>query len=126
MATHCMIGIEEESNGKITASYCHYDGDIKGVGATLLQHYNTPELARKVATGGYLSSLLPDYNESRKKAVHNECAEIHHGLTSFIQDMKYADVKYVYIFRKGVWYTGIVDGCFDRRCLNGFSELESK
>ena len=76
MGTRSMIGILKEDTGMIEASYCHYDGYLEGVGSTLLDNYNTDETANKVATGGYLSFLTPDYEASKEDAVNDDPAEL--------------------------------------------------
>ena len=50
-ATRSMIGIEEP-NGKITATYCHYDGYPEGVGKMLKKFYKNPSVIKKLVTLG--------------------------------------------------------------------------
>lgn len=56
MATRSTIAIEHE-DGTISQVYCHWDGYLEGVGATLLKHYNTREAVQKLISGGAISSL---------------------------------------------------------------------
>ena len=50
-ATRSMIGIQEP-NGKITATYCHYDGYPEGVGKMLKKFYKNPSVIKKLVTLG--------------------------------------------------------------------------
>ena len=50
-ATRSMIGIEEP-NGKITATYCHYDGYPEGVGKMLKKFYKNPSVIKELVTLG--------------------------------------------------------------------------
>lgn len=57
MATRSTIAKKNE-DGTITQIYCHWDGYIKGgVGQTLVEKYNTPELIDQLLALGSLSSL---------------------------------------------------------------------
>ena len=54
MSTNSAIGVV--INGKIKAVYAHWDGDVNGVGKTLVEHYNQEKTEQLVALG-YLSVL---------------------------------------------------------------------
>lgn len=56
MATRSTIAIEN-LDGTVSQVYCHWDGYLEGVGATLLKHYNTREAVQKLISGGAISSL---------------------------------------------------------------------
>ena len=57
MATRSTIAKRNE-DGSITQIYCHWDGYVLGgVGETLFNHYNTPELVDQLIALGDLSSL---------------------------------------------------------------------
>lgn len=56
MSTRSVIAFEQ-TDGKVTAVYCHWDGYPEGVGRTLLESFvNVEEIARLVSLGS-LSSL---------------------------------------------------------------------
>ena len=74
MGTRSIIGTLND-NGTVTASYCHYDGYLEGVGSTLLDSYNSDAEANMVAKGGYLSSLSDSYSESKESAVNDDQAD---------------------------------------------------
>ena len=56
MATRSTIAVMHE-DGTISQVYCHYDGYVQGVGKTLVEHYNTSELAEKLVSHGSISAL---------------------------------------------------------------------
>ena len=56
MGTHSTISIKREI-GTIISIYCHWDGHLEGVGATLLTYYNTPEVIEHLISLGSVSSL---------------------------------------------------------------------
>ena len=49
MSTHCLIGVTHGDNFKVI--YCHFDGYLSGVGATLHAHYDSPKANHLVALG---------------------------------------------------------------------------
>ena len=71
MSTNSMVGFVRK-DGSVVASYVHYDGYETGVGETLLENYNSSELAEEVASAGYFSSLSGDMKESLSNSVHTE------------------------------------------------------
>ncbi|CAB4130259.1 hypothetical protein UFOVP116_349 [uncultured Caudovirales phage] len=54
MSTNCLIGVTHGGNFKVI--YCHFDGYLSGVGATLFKHYDSPKANHLVALGD-ISSL---------------------------------------------------------------------
>ena len=62
MSTNSVVGYLRK-DGSIVSSYVHYDGYETGVGMTLLEHYNSDELAERVSSAGYFSSLSEDMSE---------------------------------------------------------------
>jgi hypothetical protein len=56
MATRSAIGFVEY-DGSITAVYCHWDGYLEGVGATLVKHYNDTYKLLDLLELGDISSL---------------------------------------------------------------------
>ena len=97
MSTSSMIAYVN-TDGTVTASYCHYDGYTSGVGKTLSGFYNNNAAACEVASGGYLSSLEETYSESKEKSVNNDAAETFGTLKEFLANTL-GDVDYVY------WWT---------------------
>ena len=58
MSTNSTIAVQLP-NGKVKQVYCHWDGYLEGVGATLESHYDTTALAKKLVSLGSISSLGP-------------------------------------------------------------------
>lgn len=56
MATRSTISVVTKE-GQINSIYCHHDGYVDGVGLTLMNHYNSYELASELVGGGDLSVL---------------------------------------------------------------------
>ena len=56
MATRSAIGVRTH-DGKIKAVYCHWDGYIEGVGATLLNFYKDVFKVHQLLDKGHISSL---------------------------------------------------------------------
>jgi hypothetical protein len=57
MATRSNI-IVERQDGTFAISYCHWDGDVEGVGKTLHEHYSSQERAEALSALGDLSSVV--------------------------------------------------------------------
>ena len=70
MSTRCLIGYLDripEVCDDVIFSYCHCNGYPSGVGKTLAECYNTPELAWKIATLHGFSSLKKTYEETKEQ-----------------------------------------------------------
>jgi len=105
MGTSAMIGIYNKEDDSVTASYCHYDGYVDGVGRTLFDHYNAMYDAEIVAKGGYISSLEDDYLVSRKNAVHNDEATSFTCVEEYlVEGENYAGADYLYLFDGKAWF----------------------
>lgn len=118
MGTHAMIGIVN-NDGTVTASYCHYDGYLSGVGQTLFNHYNTQYDAEVVAKGGYMSALYEDYLTTRQEAVHNEPAYQYESVGHFFSEgADECGAEYLYLWDGEAWF---FNPTFDNP---GFEEVE--
>ena len=71
MATRSAIGIKSE-NGTIKAIYCHWDGYPEGVGAGLVENYNSKEKAEELISLGGFSSLMETLEETKAGAYNTE------------------------------------------------------
>ena len=56
MATRSRIGVMMDDN-TIKQVYCHWDGYVEGVGLTLIENYDSIELAKELINLGDISSL---------------------------------------------------------------------
>ena len=120
MGTPSMIGVLNE-DGSVTATYCHYDGYLKGNGRTLVDVYNTLDKARAVAEVGYLSALSDDLEKDIEEAVHkNEKPVIYDSVEVYMNSgYNYAGADYLYLFDGEDWFYAGRDNV-DRR----FEEVE--
>ena len=117
MATRSLIGIYDKEDGTVTASYCHYDGYLTGVGATLVKSYNNEWDAANVACGGYISSLESDYESSKQKSANSDEAVNYASVSEYIAN-GFDDVgaDYIYLFDGEAWF-------FCREGKVGFEEV---
>lgn len=118
MATRSSIAVSH--NGVIKAIYCHWDGYLEGVGATLFEHYNSPKANYLVAVGN-VSSLKPNV-EIPEGIEHSfeapaENITVFYGRDRGEKDQEwqvfrsedewinyYGDCEYFYLMDGGVWY----------------------
>ena len=100
----------EEGKGKIVGTWCHYDGYLMGVGYSLLNAYNTAELAYMVASSGYLSGLAktvegfhtePHANDDPSFVLESKADLIHRAGNS--------GCEFVYLYDKGAWLYWDID-----------------
>jgi len=61
MSTRSSIAVLQ-NDGKVKSVYCHWDGNLQGVGETLLHHYNTYERANALVALGGLSVVYENLN----------------------------------------------------------------
>ena len=127
MGTRSMIGILNES-GTVTASYCHYDGYFDGVCKTLIESYNNGEKAIQVARGGYLSSLGPNYDESKGFAANEDVADLFNNEVDFKENAEeFCGAEYIYLWDGAQWLVNECYGpgdAFGRYNDEGFQPLE--
>lgn len=95
MSTRSTISVLQKDNS-IKSIYCHWDGYLKGVGETLLTHYDTYEKANALVALGNISSLyenlnpLPEAPEAFPKSHITEIITTH----SFDRPQKNVTVAY--------------------------------
>jgi hypothetical protein len=119
-------------DGSIVSSYVHYDGYETGVGGTLLEHYSSDELAEKVASAGYFSSLSGDMEVSLSDSVHTEKPDEFEGIIEFGEWLlENSHLEFGYLWTDEKWmvssWTTKVEGIGRfaeySSTWNGFSEL---
>jgi hypothetical protein len=133
MSTRSSISALQKDN-TVKSIYCHWDGDLSGVGETLLTYYNSYEKANELLALGNLSSLyenlnpLPEAPEAFPKSDITEILTTHsydkpqRGVTvayhrdrkeKFEQEVHCSLRKfnkdndfqmYNYLFKEGHWY----------------------
>lgn len=115
MATRSAIGIE--TDGKIVAIYCHWDGYIEHNGEILYRHYQTPEKILALIALGDLSSLGAEIGEKHdfdSRTHTNWCTyygrdrgeagvECRQFATSTEMIRGYSDCEYFYLWSQGEW-----------------------
>ena len=103
MATRSFIGIQN-TNGSVTGVYCHHDGYLEGVGATLTAHYTTAEQVRELVALGSLSSLGEDLDVTQ--AYHRDRGEdldvANYGSPGQIR-FSDGDYEFLYVFTPEGW-----------------------
>ena len=103
MSTNSVVAYLRK-DGSIISSYIHYDGYETGVGMTLLEHYNSDELAERVSSAGYFSSLSEDMSESLEKSVHTEEADEFASMEEFEEYlMENSHLEFGYLWTGGKW-----------------------
>jgi hypothetical protein len=133
MATNCLIGVMHGDNFKMI--YCHHDGYLEGVGATLLKHYDSP-LANNLVALGNLSmlgnSIHPTENSKHcfdtpesgvcvfYKRDRKELDTEFETICSEIEFNEYiADFAYTYLMINEQWYVIQLDETFaDKQLLS--------
>ena len=103
MSTNSVVAYLRK-DGSIVSSYIHYDGYETGVGMTLLEHYNSDELAERVSTAGYFSSLSEDMSKSLGESVHTEEADEFASMEEFeLFLMDNSHLEFGYLWTGGKW-----------------------
>ena len=111
MATRSLIGIK--MSDVVKTIYCHWDGYPSGVGQTLVNNYNTPEIVDELIELGDLSSLGETpvscyaYHRDRNEPYDMvEPREVYYSeLNTLASDY---DAEYVYVFNNELEWE-----CFD-------------
>lgn len=109
MSTNSTITLRRKDRSE-TSIYCHWDGYIEGVGATLQLAYNTVEKIEKLLALGDLSSLA--YYTEPKTSEHNFekpeqdiCVAYHRDRgEEFRQSGGENEYNYTFDEATGVWY----------------------
>ena len=103
MSTNSVVAYLRK-DGSIVSSYIHYDGYETGVGMPLLEHYNSDELAERVSSAGYFSSLSEDMSKSLGESVHTEEADEFASMEEFeLFLMENSHLEYCYLWTGGKW-----------------------
>jgi hypothetical protein len=128
MGTRSRIGVMH--GNKVKSIYCHWNGYLEGVGATLLKHYDSARANHLVALGD-MSSLQAEIGEKHafskhdvpniEVRVHNDewCTfygrdrgekdvahKVNHTFAEFLEQCDLCGAEYYYIMENGQWYCG--------------------
>ena len=102
MSTRCFIGIQMDSDA-IIGIYNHHDGYLKGVGATLLQHYTTEKQIWKLLSYGNRPSLdvTPEKGNIREGDYTGPI--FGRSINEIFEQLPGIDFVYVYDRLNGIW-----------------------
>jgi hypothetical protein len=112
MATRSLIGYVTKE-GTVRGTYCHFDGYPSGVGATLLEYYNTPDVVECLVQFE-ISSLedgegYPEYIENGAEGPYTWS-----GPVSFLNDFEKFGTEYHYLLQTdGDQHYWIVNAVYD-------------
>lgn len=109
MSTRALIFAQGEG-GKIEARYNHWDGYISGLGATLWEHYNTPEKVKALFALGHNFSSVRD---TPADCVLSDKAPESIGLVKALRWAMQSDIEFSYFWDGARWYaapTGFREG----------------
>jgi len=126
MATRSNIGMMLP-DGQMKFVYCHYDGYTQGVGATLLESYNTPELVSELLSFGDMSFLASEIHPSSDThsfdtPERNVTVFYNRDRGESDNDARFATIEewhkeysscidYLYLFSAGRWFVkNVTDG----------------
>ena len=106
MATRAQVAYIDEDMTQIITTYNHYDGYPENLGKALLNHYDSDEKAKFIASSGYISYIDPE--NGRVDATHNESPTIIRDgdvdtlLRKFYDHSNGSAADYVYLYA-GQW-----------------------
>ncbi len=106
MATRAQVAYIDEDMSKIITTYNHYDGYPENLGKALLNHYDSDEKAKYIASSGYISYIDPETGDV--DATHNESPTIIRDgdvdtlLRKFYDHSNGSGADYVYLYA-GQW-----------------------
>ena len=113
MATRSHIAIKN-LDGTLQSIYCHFDGNLGGVGYTLFTFYKTENKIRKLISGGGISGLGYNLNDTsfykdrgEEIKIDNFSSEEFGDFKNFIQKLKFkTGIEFFYFFNVYVkkWY----------------------
>jgi hypothetical protein len=123
MGTSSMIGVYNQEDGSVTATYCHYDGYLSYNGRLLSQSYNTPEKAAAVANAGYLSGLTEHLDVDLENAVHkDEKPVVYNSVKTFLTcGDNHCGADFLYLFDGEAWF---FTDTYAKRKMRRFEEVE--
>ena len=100
-----MIGYYNKETGKVTATYSHWDGYYTGVGAALVEYYNTDTLAYGIANLGYISSLESTIGDTMAAAANKDNPETYESVDDYLTDVEdQFGIEYIYLWDGTAWF----------------------
>ena len=106
MATRSTIAVEYP-DGTVRAIYCHWDGYLDGVGATLVEHYADFDQADRLINQGDMSSLDSTIEGSEFYARDRDeefvPADQYGSLRDYTMRRRLEEYNYVRLYATGEW-----------------------
>lgn len=97
MSTRSAIGILHD-DGSVESIYCHHDGYLSGVGATLNEHYSSKKSILNLMSHGDVRSLGNTVGETE---FFPDCPSItYDNLAWFWDEFSHSDQEYCYLYTK--------------------------
>lgn len=122
MSTRSSIAVVK-SDGTVEAVYCHFDGDLKGVGAALLASFDSQERAEGLVALGDLSSVaggVVAYHRDRKEPFADVAPKHYRTFEEYRLKVPndIADNGFRYFFQDGCWHVwGKTGHVYLHQCL---------
>ena len=101
MSTRAIIGYRRP-DGRFTAVYLHFDGYPERTGAILHQHYNTPELAESLVSGGDIRTFDDRTLEPERYSNGNQPTTMP-TRPALLEFARNCGAEYLYVFEDGEW-----------------------
>ena len=133
MATRSRIGVMLD-DGSVKQVYCHFDGYVEGVGLTLIENYDSVELAKELINLGDMSSLGYKISTDEPHSFDNPAKGVtvfygrdrgESGTQPYILSMdewlgEFSTCEdYLYLFSGGQWWV------YDRYEKDGWKNVKS-
>ena len=97
MSTRALVGILND--GMVTYIYNHWDGDIDGLGKTLVENYRTKETVEELLSFGDASFIEGSINSSQfymRDKGEDGCEARSINILSYIEQDWFCDYKYCF------------------------------
>ena len=105
MGTRSMIGYYNKETGEVTATYAHWDGYYSGVGASLVEYYNTDTLAYGIANLGYISSVMSNMGATIEAAANKDIPVPYESVDQYLKNAwDYSGAEYIYLWDGTAWF----------------------
>lgn len=129
MGTRSNIAIEDKETKVITVVYCHWDSYLEGVGAELLEQYDSLDKVEELIKGGDMSSLGDYYMNWKREGEtwEKNKPKIYQNEYSLMYDLR-GDVfiEYIYLFKDGKWFVSELICKDDDDAYNDFTMYHTK
>jgi hypothetical protein len=138
MSTNSSIWIQN-ADGTFEGVYCHWDGYVDGVGATLAHHYTDERKVRNLISLGSISSLekytghgfigsLEDHSFDKPMkdvtvAYHRDRGEDLDIWTESLQECTTTE-EYNYVFVNGTWHVAFEETNFNYETVGSHLSVE--